>query len=136
MRFTLVDRRLFLGKTACVFALTLLVVPLAAVADGLPADLYVIGLIALHVFVLGIYLYRVRFRDLDPDPRSLVARIAALVVVVYLLAAMADFRTDLVMLAVQMVVISLLHTLVLALLMIRVTYPERATQPVPAERAR
>ena len=140
MRFALVDRRLFLRKTAAVFALTLAVVPLTQFEDGVPASIYVAGLVALHVFVLGIYCYRVRFRELDPDTRSLGARVAALVAMGYLLFAVADFGSegDVAILAAQMLGIAVLHTGVLALLMTRVDYaaptpaPERASTTVDA----
>lgn len=124
MRITMTDWPLFLKKTAAVFALSLLLVPLVELKGGVPAMVYVVGLVVLHVFVLGIYFYRIRFRELDPDVRSLFARVGALAFMIYLLAVASDFDQSTAMstLVVQMAGVSLLHTVVLALLMIRIQY--------------
>jgi hypothetical protein len=105
----------------------LLVIPLAQVKGGMPATLYLGGLVVLHVLVLVVYCYRVKFTELDPDLRSLVARIAALVFVGYLLAAVSSFdeQTPVSTLLAQMLGVSLLHTLILALLMFRLSYERR-----------
>lgn len=121
MRFVLSNPRLFLVKTSSVFALSFALVPLLQWKDDLPALVYTGSLVALHVFILGIYLYRVRFRDLDPDRRSLVARVLGLAITVYLLTATSTFDADssIGRLAAQMLVVSLVHMLILALLMVR-----------------
>jgi hypothetical protein len=125
------DWALFLKKTVAVFALSLLLVPLVEMQGGVPAMVYMVGLVVLHVFVLGIYFYRIRFRELDPDPRSLVARVGALAAMVYLLAVVSDFdqSTPASTLLLQMLGVSVLHTLVLALLMVRINY--RSPRPAP-----
>ena len=130
MRLHLPDRALFVRKTATVFVLAFVLVPLVDLKHQLPALIYAGALVALHVVVLGVYLYRVRFRELDADWRSLVARVMALVLVTYLLSAVSGFEegTPQSWLAAQMFGISMLHTSVLALLMVRV---ERV-EPVPA----
>ena len=124
VRVSMTDWALFTRKTVAVFGLSLLVVPLVELQGGLPAMAYVMGLIALHLFVLAIYCYRVRFRELDPDARSLVARVGALAFMVYLLVVVSDFEesTPTSTLLLQMLVISVLHTVVLALLMTRIRY--------------
>ena len=129
MRVTMTDWPLFAKKTAMVFALSLLVIPLAQAKGGLPAMAYLMGLAGLHASVLVIYFYRIRVRELDPDARSLILRVAALVVVVYLLAVVSSFdeSTPVSSLLVQMLGVSLLHTVVLALLMLRIQY----RQPYP-----
>lgn len=129
---------LFLKKTAAVFALSLLLVPLVEMRGGVPAMVYVVGLVVLHIFVLGIYFYRIRFRELDPDPRSLIARVGALAAMVYLLAVVSDFNqsTATSTLLLQMLGVSVLHTLVLALLMVRIQYrPGVATSVLTEETA-
>ena len=122
MRARLIEPRLFLVKTASVFLLSLALVPLVAMKQQLPAMLYAGGLVILHIFVLAAYLYRVRFGDLDPDRRSLVARIVALAVVSYLLFAASVFEpgTPIWPMTVQMLGVSVLHTAVLVLLMVRI----------------
>lgn len=121
MRFVLSNPRLFLVKTSSVFALSFALVPLLQWKDEIPALVYTGSLVALHVFILGIYLYRVRFRDLDPDRRSLVARVLGLAITVYLLSATSTFDADssIGRLATQMLGVSLVHMLILALLMVR-----------------
>jgi tellurite resistance protein TehA-like permease len=139
LRVVMTDWGLFWKKTLAVFGLSLLVIPLVELRGGLPAIAYMVGLVVLHAFVLVIYFYRIRFRELDPDTRSLIARIGALAVMVYLLTAVTDFQesTPMSTLVLQMLGVSLLHTVVLALLMLRLehrgTYA-RAVGPMP-ERA-
>jgi hypothetical protein len=138
VRITMTNWPLFLKKTAAVFALSLLLVPLVELKGGVPAMVYVVGLVVLHVFVLGIYFYRIRFRELDPDVRSLFARVGALAFMIYLLAVASDFDQSTAMstLVVQMAGVSLLHTVVLALLMIRIQYrPPHAAATALVEEA-
>lgn len=133
MRISLTDRSLFLGKTLVVFVVSFALLPLVELKHDLPALLYAGALIVLHILVLAVYLYRVRFRELDSNVRSLAARILALVVVSYLLIAVSSFEegASLSTLAWQMLGVSVLHTAVLALLMVRVTFerPSTASQP-------
>lgn len=121
MRFVLNNPRLFLVKTLSVFALSFALIPLLQSKGDLPALAYTGSLVALHIFVLGIYLYRVRFRDLDPDRRSLIARILGLAITTYLLSATSTFDPDspVTELAAQMLAVSLVHMGILALLMVR-----------------
>ena len=125
MQLRLVEPRLFLRKTASVFVLAFVLIPLVGMRSELPALLYAGTLVLLHIFVLVIYLYRVRFRELDPDWRSLSARVLALVAVTYLLSAVSRFEagSPLSQLMLQMLGLSVLHTVMLALLMVRVERP-------------
>lgn len=125
MRFVLLNPRLFLLKAASVFALSFALVPLLQWKADIPALLYTGALVGLHVFILGIYLYRVRFRDLDPDRRSLVARVLGLAITTYLLSATSAFDSDssISRLAAQMLAVSLVHMAILALLMVRAVRP-------------
>ncbi|RJQ08288.1 MAG: hypothetical protein C4558_08295 [Dehalococcoidia bacterium] len=121
MRFVLSNPRLFVVKTGSVFVLSFALVPLLQWKGDIPALAYTSSLVALHIFILGIYLYRVRFRDLDPDRRSLVARVLGLAITVYLLSATSTFDADssIPRLALQMLGVSFVHMLILALLMVR-----------------
>lgn len=126
---------LFVKKTVAVFVLAFALVPLLEVKGQLPAGIYVGGLVALHLFVLGIYVYRVRFRDLDGDARSLIARVVALLVVTYLLGMVSAFeagsgRGELLW---QMLAVSVLHTVILVLLMTRVERPAPALLREPRD---
>lgn len=125
-RLSLTEPRLFAIKTASVFLLAFMLLPLVSVKDGMPATLYAGGLVALHVVILGIYFYRVRLRDLDADRRSLVARVFALVVMTYLLMVVSRFdpESSISTLALQMLAVSVVHMAVLLLFMVRVEVRE------------
>ena len=133
MNFTLVDRKLFFRKTAIATAAAYLLLPLTAFRTDVPAAIYLGALVVLHIFVLGIYLYRVRVSELDPDMRSLIARVVALVVVVYLLYAVSGLGAgaSTVSMLVQATAASVLHAVVLGLLMTRIDYTARRQSSPP-----
>ena len=122
LTFRLEEPRLFLTKALSVFLLSYALLPILAIKNSIPALLYVGGMIVIHIFVLGIYGYRVRFRELDHNLRSLVARLVALAVVTYLLVVVSRFEDDSSWdtLAYQMAGITVFHALLLALIMCRV----------------
>ena len=121
-RFLLLEPRLFLWKAAGVLVLSAALFPVLSVRDGLPATAYAGSLVVLHIAILGIYLYRVRFRDLDPDARALALRVLALVVVSYLLVVVSRFDPagPKSTLAMQLLAITAFYAILLALVMIRV----------------
>jgi len=133
MRFAISNPRLFLSKTVMVFVLSFALIPLLQWKSDLPALAYAGSMVVLHVFILGIYLYRVRFRDLDPDRRSLVARVLGLAITSYLLSTTSSFNAEssVATLALQMLAVSLIHMGILALLMVRVV-PADLPQPTEA----
>lgn len=122
VRFAIVDPRLLLWKSASVFALSFALLPLVALKSDVPAIAYAGSLVALHVVIVAIYLYRVRFRELDPDRRSLIARVGGLVLTSYLLIAASKFgaESSFAVLAAQMFVLAAAHLLMLLLMMVRV----------------
>lgn len=134
MRVELTEPALFIQKTVTVFVVSFALIPLVGFKSDIPAMLYVVSLVVLHLFVLAIYLYRVRIRELDPDARSVIARLLAVAVVVYLLFAVSSFEEGAPRstLALQMLGLSVLHTAMLALLMVRVRYPEQNADDLPA----
>jgi len=122
LTFRLDDPRLFLIKAFSVLALSFALLPILAIKSSIPAVLYVGLLIVTHIFVLAIYLYRVRFRDLDPNRRSLFARVIALAVVTYLLVVVSRFEpnSSWLTLSYQLVGVTVFHALLLILIMVRV----------------
>lgn len=112
-----------------VFVLSFALIPLLQWKSDLPAMAYAGSIVVLHIFILGIYLFRVKFRDLDPDRRSLIARILGLVITSYLLSTTSSFSAEssTTQLALQMLGVSLVHMVILALLMVRIV------RPTPAE---
>ena len=120
--FRLLEPRMFVWKAVSVLLLSAALFPVLSVKDGIPATVYAVALVVLHIAILGIYLYRVRFRDLDPDARALALRVIALIVVSYLLVIVSRFDPDgpRSTLAMQLLAITAFHAILLALVMIRV----------------
>ncbi|TAJ17626.1 MAG: hypothetical protein EPO65_10775 [Dehalococcoidia bacterium] len=133
MRFVLNNPGLFAVKTATVFVLSFALIPLLGWKDDVPALVYTGSMVALHVVILVVYLFRVRFRDLDPDRRSLIARVLGLAITTYLLSATSSFNPESStrQLALQMLAVSLVHMGILALLMVRIA-PAESEAPAPA----
>ena len=125
-RLVLLKPELFLRKVVLVFVASYALLPLLAYKNSLPGALYVSLLILIHVGVLFLYLYRVTFQDLDVDRLSLGGRILGLVVVTWLLTVVSGWqdRTHVGILAIQMLVLCLVHTVMLALLMVAVVEKE------------
>lgn len=128
LTFRLEEPRLFLSKAASVLLLSYALLPVLAFKSDIPALLYVGLLVAIHMFVLGIYLYRVRFRELDPNLRSLFARVVALIVVTYLLVIVSQFEdgSSWLTLSYQMAGITVFHAVLLALIMFHVEHRVQA----------
>ena len=116
------EPNIFLGKALSVLVLSIALLPILALKSNIPAILYVGALVVIHILVLAIYFYRVRFRELDPNFRSLFARIIALAVVTYLLVIVSRFEPDSswLTLSYQMLGITIFHALLLVLIMVRV----------------
>ncbi|KAJ1638135.1 hypothetical protein T492DRAFT_1140196 [Pavlovales sp. CCMP2436] len=126
------DWPLFLKKSLFVVVLSYSLVPLIAFKHKLPAAMFALGLVVLHVLILVVYLWRVRIRQLDPDWRAFGARLMAIGVASYLLdlATKLEGGTDVLQLCANMAVLCAAHCLVLALLTVRVV---RADQPLSTE---
>ena len=121
-RLVLLDPMLFAKKTALVFVASYLLIPLLAEKGAMPAWVYASLLVVIHVGVLGVYLYRVRFRSLDFDRYSLGARILGLALTTLLLFAVSGWQdhSDLAKLSWQMLVLCAVHTILLVFLMVAV----------------
>mmetsp|Transcript_22109 Transcript_22109/g.71200 ORF Transcript_22109/g.71200 Transcript_22109/m.71200 type:complete len:136 (+) Transcript_22109:325-732(+) len=82
---------------------------------------YAVILVALHVLFLVIYFWRVPFRELDSNWRSLVARLLGLAASVYLLWIVAgSLPANLGLLAIDLLGLCCVHTLILLLLTVKV----------------
>jgi len=124
-------------------------IPLVMMKTELPSMIYTSFLVLLHIFVLvvgrqystfsldhlrwQVYIYKVNFRALDPDWKSLSARVLALVLTSYLLYIAArkkgdkdtptKYREDLLQVCIEMFLICIIHTIILVLLVVRIRYP-------------
>ena len=127
--------KLFIGKTLFVWAASFAFIPLIAAnnAGRITAVTYAAVLIALHVLFLVIYFWRVPFRDLDSNWRSLAARLLGLAASVYLLYIVAgSLPSNLGLLAIDLLGLCCVHTLILLLLTVKVdTAPK--TPPVETQ---
>lgn len=122
-RCQLLQPRLFIAKTILVWAASFAFIPLidANETGRISALVYAAILVVLHVLFLIIYFWRVRFRELDPNWRSLVARIMGLLASVYLLYLVAGhLSTNLGTLSLELLGLCLVHTFILLLLTIRI----------------
>ena len=128
----LVSPRLFLTKTAVIVVASYAFIPLIALhnAGRISAIAYASILVALHVAFIVIYLYRVRWRELDGgDRRSIAARVLGLVACIYLLYLVADHLADgLGLLAIELLGLCVVHTVILALLMTVVRLPNNPVE--------
>ncbi len=121
MRLVLANPRLFWLKSLMVFVLAFALVPLVALKSDVPKMAYAGSLVVLHIAIIAVYFYRVKFRELDPDRRSLVARLIGLALTTYILSASSSFDADssVADLAWQMLAVSVIHMVMLLLLMVR-----------------
>ena len=128
----LASPRLFLTKTAVIVVASYAFIPLIALhnAGRISAIAYASILVALHVAFIVIYLYRVRWRELDGgDRRSIAARVLGLVACIYLLYLVADHLADgLGLLAIELLGLCVVHTVILALLMTVVRLPNNPVE--------
>ena len=79
-------------------------------------------LLVIHVGVLVVYLWRVAFCQLDPNWRILGLRIPGLVVSIWLLSVVGSpsDEVDLIGVALQMILLCVLHAVVLLFLMVAI----------------
>ena len=120
--FVLLQPKLFWKKIVLVFIASYALLPLILYKSKLPASIYAIILILIHVGVLIIYCYKVQFNQLDFDRISFGSRILALFVTIWLLTVVSNWQdhTHIGIFALQMLVLCLVHSFVLALLMVAV----------------
>lgn len=121
-QLVLLRPRLFLKKCAIVVAASAALIPLLAQKAALPGYLYVALLLVIHVGVLVVYLWRVAFCQLDPNWRILGLRILGLVVSMWLLSVVGSpsDEVDLIGVALQMILLCVLHAVVLLFLMVAI----------------
>jgi len=114
---------LFMKKVMLVVAGSFSLLPLIMYKSKLSGIVFAICLILIHVVVLVVYLYKVKFRELDVDRSSLGGRLLGLTVTIWLLTVVSGWTegtSSIIMLELQMVVLSIVHASVLAFLMVAV----------------
>jgi len=114
---------LFMKKVVLVVAGSFFLLPLIMYKSKLSGIVFAICLILIHVVVLVVYLYKVKFRELDVDRSSLGGRLLGLIVTIWLLTVVSGWTegtSSIIMLGLQMVVLSFVHASVLAFLMVAV----------------
>jgi len=114
---------LFLKKAALVVSGSFSLLPLIMYKSKLSGIVYATCLILIHVVVLAVYLYKVKFRELDVDRSSLGGRLLGLTVTIWLLTVVSRWTegtSSIIILGLQMVVVSIVHASVLSFLMVAV----------------
>mmetsp|Transcript_54399 Transcript_54399/g.174432 ORF Transcript_54399/g.174432 Transcript_54399/m.174432 type:complete len:156 (-) Transcript_54399:64-531(-) len=121
-RLVLRNGALFLQKALVTIVASYALLPVLAAKATLPAVVYVVVLIVIHLVVLSVYLYRVSFLGLDVDWSSLLVRLVALAGMLWLLSRTVHWmdHDHMGKLAWQIGVLCLLHLVILAVLMVRV----------------
>ena len=131
-RYTLPEPKTFALKCLFIFAATYAFIPLIAAHQRgeVTATVYAALLVTIHVLFIVIYFYRVKLRALDSNWRSLTARVVGLLSCVYLLYLVAGhLPTGLGVLALDLLGLCAVHTLILALLSVRVGEAEAKAPP-------
>ena len=123
-RLELVSPRTFLFKNLFIFAATYAFIPIIGEHDeGRIAGMtYALILVGLHLLFIVVYFWKVKFGQLDPDKKTLCARVVGLIFCLLLLMLVAGNLSDgdLSMLSVELLGLCAVHSLILALLSIRV----------------
>ena len=130
------DPTLFLAKNLFIWVATFAFIPLIAAdqAGRISSLIYAVLLVALHVVFIVVYFWRVQFRSLDANRRSLAARVVGLLACVYLLYVVAGHLPErLGMLALMLVGLCVVHSFILALLSVRVRATTKPRPPVAAD---
>jgi hypothetical protein len=117
------EPRLFWRKVAMVTLALLVLEPLTYYKLYVPSVMYLSLILAVHVIFLYVYISHVPWRELWADKQGLLARIIGIVIVGYLLALVHVSRNLLVIL-VNILAMSVLHSFILLLLMLRVSSVE------------
>jgi hypothetical protein len=137
LQIRLTNPKLFLQKTLVIVLASYAFIPLIALHNGgeISALIFALILVILHLAFIIIYIYKVKFRELDGDRRSLIMRILGLIVCVGLLVLVAEFLPDkLWLLAIELLGLCLVHTFILCLLMVEVRLPgSPKLQDIPTE---
>jgi hypothetical protein len=86
---TFAKPRQFAWKTLLLLALTLALAPIYLWKSALGAQLWVAGLLVVHLGALGVFVVRTRKEDVAPTPFGLAWRAIGLLVAIALLTALA-----------------------------------------------
>lgn len=115
---TLDQPRLFLQKVGAIILGTAILVPLVHFKLLLPAVLYLGALLLLHVYFFTIYLMRVKWHQLRANHTGFATRLLGILLFSYLLTLL-HYQGAATILAVNIGLAILLHTLILLFLMMR-----------------
>lgn len=130
---TIPEPRLFVAKTLFIWVATYAFIPLIAADQKhtISATVYAVSLVVLHLVFIVVYFYKVRFRQLDNNWRSLTARVVGLLACVYLLYLVAGhLPKQLGVLSLYLLGLCTVHSLILVLLSVKV---EGAVKVPPPE---
>ena len=114
----MVQKTLFWRKLLTTFVATILLVPLMHFQQRLPMEIFVAGLILLHVFFFAMYMYRVDWRYLRRNKRSFWSRLVMIGFLVFLLTLLT-FDGSIVLVSLALIAAFFIHAGILTLLMMK-----------------
>ncbi len=117
-KVTIDNQTLFRKKVLAVFIGTLVLVPLIQAKQTMPASLYIIGLLAIHITFLIIYLLKIPFKQWASNKRFLLIRLLAIIFFAYLLSLIKfTYGLSTLVIISHLIAALLLHILILLLFM-------------------
>ncbi len=112
------EPHLFWRKVATVTFALLALEPLTYYKLYVPSVVYLSLILAVHIIFLYVYVSHIPWRELWADKRGLLARIIGIVIVGYLLA-LVHISQNLWVILLNILAMSVLHSFILLLLMLR-----------------
>jgi hypothetical protein len=112
------EPRLFWRKVVMVTLALLVLEPLTYYKLYVPSVVYLSVILAVHIIFLYVYISHVPWRELWIDKQGLLARIIGIVIVGYLLA-LVHVSPNLLVILVNILAMSVLHSFILLLLMLK-----------------
>ena len=119
MKLEILNRPLLIKKLAMLVGCLAVLVPLVHFELVLPSYLYVSALLALHVYIFVVYLYRVEWRKFSRT--SIISRIVAVIFFAYLLKSLSYSNPA--TLYMNIFLAFVLHITILLCLMVRMVKP-------------
>jgi hypothetical protein len=109
-------------KTLLIIFLTYALVPLIVLQNSIPKYLFTASFVFIHIVVLAVYMYGVRYQSLDVEWKSLGVRLLGLAFAIALLILVSSsaWKHSIIRLVLLMLVLCSIHLFILMLLLVRV----------------
>ena len=124
-RLSLLQRKVFVKKLLLLCLATLLLLPLIYYKLSIPATIYLVALIIIHLVFLFLYLFKVEWRKLTLNKTTFTLRLVAVIFFAYLLAIL-KFVGDPLFITINITAAFVIHALILLMLMVVI---EKGSKP-------